>query len=380
MRVHVIARDSEMYGCENARFQERKRALFQIAPVCAFLRPVCGFFALDLRLVFQRNFHYSSESSTSMRSPRSSENMCRKVFKINFQKKRGCPQTCSEFHTFLEKQGVRKFGPKKPFSERLSWSCFPKVSEEQFSEKPEVRKFGFGEAKLVRKVSETQFSEKPGVRKFGPKSRFRRSQAGPKPCFERCPKSNFRRNWMSENLVSEKPSWSEMCPKSNFRRNRDSENLVRKAVFGEAKLVRKEAIFGETGGPKIWSEKPFSEKPSWSETMFRKVSEKQFSEKPEVRKFGFGEAKLVRKVSETQFSEKPGVRKFGPKSRFRRSQAGPKTCPKSNFPRRRGWSQSYPERVTKPGTGLKSYSETWPKSNFRRRRGRLQNQFSEKSR
>ena len=213
------------------------------------------------------------------------------------------------------------------------------MSEKQFSEKP------WGSENMVRK-SQSCTSEKPEVRKFGPKSRFRRSQEG-------APTT---------------------CPKSNFRRSRGwSETLVRRAVFGEAKLVRnyvskgvRKAIFGETGGPKIWSEKPFSKKPGWSENL----SEKQFSEKPRMvrnlgpkSRFRRGQAgpKLFPKVSEKQFSEKPEVRKFGPKSRFRRSQGGPKTCPKSNFRRSRGWSQSYPEMCTETNfqrsrEGLKSYS------------------------
>ena len=194
--------------------------------------------------------------------------------------------------------GVRKYGPKIPklyFRETGG----PKIwSEKPFSKKPGGCSYN---------LPEKQFSEKPRmVRNLGPKSCFRRGQAGPKLCFQR-------------------------CPKSNFRRNRRSENLVRKAVFEEARVVRKpvrKAIFGEAeDGPKPWSEEPFSERPSWSETVSKGV-----------RKAIFGET-------------------GGPKSRFRRSQGGPK----SNFRRSRGWSQSYPEMCTETNfqrsrEGLKSYS------------------------
>jgi hypothetical protein len=238
------------------------------------LRSVCGFFALDLRLVCPRKLDCSSESSTFMRSQTSSENTCRRGPKINFRDK-----------------AVRQYVPKMHFRRDRGFENL-------------LEKAVFGETKLIRNhVRKAIFGETVGVR------------GGPK-------------------------IWSEN-PKAVLPRNRRSENLVRKAVFEEARRVllqpARKAIFGEAeDGPKPWSEELFSERPSWSETMFPKVSEKQFSEKPEVRK-------------------------FGPKSRFRRSQGGPKTCPKSNFRRSRGWSQSYPEMCTETNfqrsrEGLKSYS------------------------
>ena len=207
-------------------------------------------------------------------------------------------------------------------------------------------------------MSEKQFSEKPwgsvGVRKYGPKN----------------PKAVLPRNRRSENLVrkavfeearrvllqparkaifgeaedgpktlvpkscfSERPSWSETMfskgvRKSNFRRNRRSENLVRKAVFEEARRV----LLQTCPKKQFFGEAEDGPKP-WSEELF----------------FGEGQAgpKLFPKVSEKQFSEKPEVRKiWSEKAVFRRSQGGPKTCPKSNFRRSRGWSQSYPEMCT----------------------------------
>jgi len=147
MHVHVMPRDSDMYGCENARFQERKRALFQIAPVCAFLRSVCGFFALDLRLVCPRKLDCSSESSTFMRSQTSSENTCRRGPKINFRDK-----------------AVRQYVPKMHFRRDRGFENL--LEKAVFGEtkliRNHVRKAIFGETGGPKIWSEKPFSKKPG--------------------------------------------------------------------------------------------------------------------------------------------------------------------------------------------------------------------------